>query len=88
MIDNVIKAGLGAFIPMLFLTFDTMSCIWDADIEVAAEECAALSSIQQYLSYYLFTALMLKLCSQTVPLNVRSQVEIKCTRSHRFEIWC
>ncbi|GMI17818.1 hypothetical protein TrLO_g1780 [Triparma laevis f. longispina] len=75
LIDNVIKAGLGALIPMLFLTFDTMSCIWDADIEVAAEECAALSSIQQYLSYYLFTALMLKLCSQTVPLNVRSQVE-------------
>ena len=77
LIDNVIKAGLGALTPMLFLSFDTMSCLLDSGLSVAVEECAALSMIEQYLSFYLYVALVLKLCSQTVPTNVRKQVEIQ-----------
>ena len=57
-----------------------MSCLSDLGYEVEdtnADTCVSVSLCQQYLSYYLFVALALRLLSKTLPLKVRVEVELK-----------
>ena len=79
LVEYVVKAGLAAILSMLFLSFETMSCL--SDMGYGADEgidtCVSVSLCQQYLSYYLFVALALRLFSKTVAFKVRTLVELK-----------
>ena len=70
----MIKGGVGAILPMLFLSFETLSCLSDMGYGSENEKidfCVSVSLCQQYLSYYLFVALALRMLSKTVPFQVR-----------------